>query len=65
MIQCQGLIVFGKFILMDINLTVGLEIVKLNSTSIFLAIQYTCSQLEIPENAVPGCFQYNLIKQKC
>jgi len=33
-------IVFGKFVLMDINLTVGLEIIKLNSTSIFPAIRY-------------------------
>jgi len=35
-----GLIVFGKFVLMDINLTVGLEIVKLNSMSMFPAICY-------------------------
>jgi len=35
MIWCQGLIVSRKFIFMDINLVIGVEIVKLNSTSIF------------------------------
>jgi len=45
MIQRQGLLVFGKLILTDINLTVGLEIVKLNSTSIFPAIRYVVQVL--------------------